>query len=130
MREAFTELEGLVNGLEGLRHGLSPSPRPHCPKGNDDCEAMLLGSLLRSAASQGIWPIPQVPYNLISTAELVRRLRMFRIRSLCRINLVRSDRSALAATTLDAEHGVTETISDMIDVLEDSYQGLSLKDFE
>jgi hypothetical protein len=125
MHEAFSELEALVNGLQGRQQGFGPLPLRRCPKGDEDCEAMLLGSLLRSATSQGIWPIRATLCSFISATELVRRLRALTVRSQCGRGLLQS-----AEAAVDAKHGVNGVIAIAILRLESSYQGLNLKDFE
>ncbi|TVY46830.1 hypothetical protein LOCC1_G003392 [Lachnellula occidentalis] len=126
MQHAFSKLEGVIASLNP-NPGLFIFMRqvPQCPNGDEDCDAMLLGSILRAATKQKLWPIPEAPYydpfNAISVTDLASKLRSLRIQSAC-------GKMQLSPSNLDT-HGVRETLDAAALALENSPQGLNLEDF-
>lgn len=73
---ALSELEALVVKFQ--------SPRPNiCPRSEDMCADLLLGSLLRSALSLKLWPLPQKPYENLSYMGVSSAIRALKIQSFC-----------------------------------------------
>ncbi|KUJ15812.1 uncharacterized protein LY89DRAFT_96922 [Mollisia scopiformis] len=51
--------------------------------GNLACDGMVLGSLMKSLASYGLWPLPTAPYVGISMESLANQIRSLKILALC-----------------------------------------------
>jgi hypothetical protein len=99
-----------------------PNPRRirRCPRGDDDCESLLLGSLLRSVKAQGLWPIDSSPpHFFMDTTTLIRKLRGLKVQSQC-----------AKLTARPETHGVAEDITEIVTTLQGSHKGLKLKDLQ
>jgi hypothetical protein len=87
-----------------------------------DCDAVLLGSLLKSSVSIGIWPRPDLPYHGISFKYLAYKVREIRIIEECRW------RDEFYGSR-DKNHGIKSTILQSVSSLEEQFCGLKLESF-
>jgi len=59
---------------------------PRCPRSGDSafkCDAMVLGALIKSSISIGLWPPPAPPFTGISFCALRRQIRQMKVPTLC-----------------------------------------------
>jgi hypothetical protein len=102
-----------------------------CPRTDGEdlrsaCDAMLLGSLLRSATIQGVWPAPAPPYDNTSFGELADKIENLDVNGLCdKISKVR-----INGKFPQAAHGLKELITQRITALEETLSGLDIDEFK
>lgn len=53
------------------------------PLHKNDCDSMVLGTLIKSAMSNGLYPLPEQPYNSWSLKSLTAKVDLLRPDSLC-----------------------------------------------
>jgi len=128
--DAMTKLQRLVEELleppdDGTpRVFRPPLPTTRCPRGDDDCQSLLFGSLSRSLKAHFLWPIlhHSSPHYYLDTTTLLRHLKGLKVQSQC---------AKLPGPLLgSATHGVIETIADIVAALQGSHVGLDLTDFQ
>ncbi|KAG4440179.1 hypothetical protein IFR05_004324 [Cadophora sp. M221] len=95
-------------------------PRPDGEHLRTACDSMLLGSLLKSASSKGLYPRPDAPYWRISFDDLAPILNGLYVRTLCDI-----DGDGPIST-----HGLKDLIEVKIGDIYDLLSGLDLEDFK
>ena len=102
-----------------------------CPRTDSEdlrsaCDAMLLGSLLRSATIQGVWPVPAPPYDNTSFSELADKIENLDVNALCdRISKVK-----INGEFPQAAHGLKALITQRITALEETLSGLDIDEFK
>ncbi|KAL5346669.1 hypothetical protein ACLOAV_008376 [Pseudogymnoascus australis] len=84
-----------------------------------DCDAIVLGSLLKSSIGIGIWPQPEVPYCGMTFKNLASQIREMRVLDQCNQDRYSSGNN----------HGVMEAIKASVNSLEDQFRGLELGSF-
>jgi hypothetical protein len=100
-----------------LIHGISSSNHRQA------CDAMSLGSLIKSAISVNMWPIPQDPYHGLTVLNVTKSARCLKITSLC-------DTVGKIAPEEDrGAHGYNKSIKRSIGNREDEARGFDLEDF-
>ncbi|KAF4610393.1 hypothetical protein G7Y89_g15727 [Cudoniella acicularis] len=107
--------KAIFNTLKYWFNGAASFDNIQCARGDQNCEAMFLGTLLRSACRLGVWPPPQD--ELCPNAYLVEwltKLRRLEIKTLC--HLTRGDARENRAAT----KAVMETLADINLVFEES----------
>jgi hypothetical protein len=90
------------------------------------CDAMLLGALLKSAATKKIYPVPHAPYGEVSFNELVEKLKSLHVEALC---------DGIARCQINGAypkqgHGLMEAIRQKITSLEQRLSGLDIEEFK
>ena len=109
-------------------------PTQHCRtffsgnrvKKNTACDGLILGSLLKSAAMNGLWPPPPHPYTGLTFSGMLTRARMLDVTALCDEPI-----STFSAGNIIApSHGVKQSICAQMDTLENNMNGLDLKTFK
>lgn len=91
-----------------------------CSDGGDfACDAQVLGSLLKSSLTIGIWPRPAIPYRGITFSRLATQTREMQISDECAYRNGYSYGRGCG-------HGIKDTINASIKSLEDQYPGLKL----
>ncbi|KAF7945758.1 uncharacterized protein EAE97_004796 [Botrytis byssoidea] len=53
------------------------------PSYRNDCDSMVLGSLIKSSVSNGLYPLPEQPYTLWSLNSLTAKVKLLKADSLC-----------------------------------------------
>ncbi|CAG8957478.1 hypothetical protein HYFRA_00011459 [Hymenoscyphus fraxineus] len=76
---ALSKIGALIKRLQ------SPQPKL-CPASIFICESSLLGSLLRSALSLKLWPLPEKPYEQLSFHDVSSSIKKLEILSYCQAN--------------------------------------------
>lgn len=84
------------------------------------CDAILLGSLIKSSAAIGILPRPKNPYPGVTFKTLAEQIRKMQVLDICKDN--HRDYYSL-------NHGVKDSIEASMRSLEDGMRGLKLKHF-
>jgi hypothetical protein len=89
------------------------------------CDAMVLGSLMKSSRKIGVWPKPEAPFAGRKFKDLARAIRSIRILDVC--NKTRSRR--LTSLSLSSNcHGLEDSIEASMKSLEAGLDGLELSD--
>ena len=88
-----------------------------------NCDAMTLGSLLKSANEQGLYPFPAWPYENITLEDLIRRVRGLEVMSLC-------DATNLGMANDEPAHGVLSVMGQQVIAISQKLNGLDLEDFK
>jgi hypothetical protein len=84
------------------------------------CDANVLGSLLKSSATIGIWPRPEAPYHGITFSSLASKIREMKVLDTCnRRDSFYNQRG----------HGIRDAIEASIRSLEGQFCGLKLDFF-
>lgn len=83
-----------------------------------DCDAIVLGSLLKSSMDIGIWPRPEVPYCGMTFKNLASKVREMQVLDKCNMDYYNIP-----------SHRVKEAIEASINSLENQYSGLKLGSF-
>ncbi|KFY67656.1 hypothetical protein V496_01480 [Pseudogymnoascus sp. VKM F-4515 (FW-2607)] len=87
-----------------------------------DCDAIILGSLLKGSIGIGIWPRPEVPYCGMTFKNLASQVRKMRVLDQCS-----QDRYCRGYSS--DSHGVMEAIEASMISLEGQFLGLGLDSF-
>lgn len=95
-----------------------------CAKHGSDCDAMVLGSLIKSMVEYKVWPIPESPYQKFTLHHFWYIFALLNIKTLCR-NI---DTCQWSLSSID--HGVRESIEEKVDAIRQKVTGLDLKDFK
>ena len=75
---AISTLTGLITDYQ--------KSTPRCPRSGDSafrCDAMVLGALIKSSISIGLWPPPAPPFTGISFCALTKQIRQMKVPTLC-----------------------------------------------
>jgi hypothetical protein len=75
---AISILTGLITNYQ--------NSTPRCPRSGDSafkCDAMVLGALIKSSVSIGLWPPPAPPFTGISFCTLSGQIRQMKVPTLC-----------------------------------------------
>ncbi len=101
---------------------------------------MILGALIKSSKSIGIWPPPDSPYDNMSFEELVSGIRQMKIPTFCD---EKAPKHRASMYTYDSDSdpngdgtkdpvcaGVKETVEASMTSLEDDLRGLDLESFQ
>ena len=123
MQAAITLIHTLINRyLEG---------QTLCDGSLDDelryaCDAMILGSLLKTSRRIGIWPMPEAPFDDWKFKNLARKIRGIRILDVCNKS---SSRRWTSHGPGNNSHGLEDEIEERLKALERSLDGLNLSDY-
>ncbi|KAI6710104.1 hypothetical protein JHW43_007371 [Diplocarpon mali] len=103
----------------------------HCDAALDDelryaCDAMVLGSLLKSSRKIGLWPKPQAPFPGRKWRDVAKDIRGIRILDVC--NKTSSRRWNSHGPSGNA-HGIEDEIEGALKDVEKGLSGLKLKDY-
>lgn len=103
----------------------------HCDAAIDDdlryaCDAMVLGSLLKTSRKIGIWPMPEAPFLGKKWRELAKKIRGIKVLDVC--NKTSSRRWNSHGPSGNA-HGIEDEIEEALKGIEKGLDGLKLKDF-
>ncbi|KAL2071714.1 hypothetical protein VTL71DRAFT_12949 [Oculimacula yallundae] len=89
------------------------------------CDALLLGSLLKSVSSLGLYPAPEAPYDGVSFDEVEALLSDLSVQALCdRI------RPYMEGNEFIPAHGLKDVIQERIAGISERLAGLDLKEFK
>ena len=99
-----------------------------CPRKDDDdarlqCDYLVLGSLMKSATTSGILPVPVPPYGDISFKGMVGNFNDLDIQAIC-------DSIDKPKPRAEPAHGLKEAIEDTIESLEERLSGLDIQEFK
>ncbi|KAH6674274.1 hypothetical protein B0J14DRAFT_617053 [Halenospora varia] len=117
-------MEKILECLRMVVHGIQESKSHNCPAHRQECEALLLGTLLRSASKSKLWPIMESPYPGLSFKEVAYGIGALYIKSFC------SQERGVYSATADDSHGIKTTLKAELKEIEMHLRGLRLKDFE
>lgn len=125
VKKALGTVEDLITGLSNAP-GFTPAfkynlPGRLCPQKDEDCEAMVLGTLLKSARAEGLWPTPMA--SSFTKTYFLKGLRALRVQSYC-------GKTRSVDMFGSASHGIQEVIIAAADKLENSPENLRLEDFK
>ncbi|KAI9048420.1 hypothetical protein LZ554_007256 [Drepanopeziza brunnea f. sp. 'monogermtubi'] len=101
--------------------------KPRCTSSRSEshrytCNNILLGSLLESSASLGLWPPADAPYKDLNFTFLVREVMQIKVVSFC---------SKMGYTNQPTgSHGVKAEIGSALVKLKTRFSGLNLKDYD
>ncbi|PBP25406.1 hypothetical protein BUE80_DR003810, partial [Diplocarpon rosae] len=103
----------------------------HCDAALDEelryaCDAMVLGSLLKSSRKIGIWPKPQAPFPGRKWKDVAKNMRGIRILDVCNKT---SSRKWNSHGPSGNAHGIEDEIESALKDVEKGLNGLKLKDF-
>lgn len=84
------------------------------------CDAMILGMLVKGAIEQDIYPLPTRPYKEWSFSMLEKKMKCIKLTSLCAAMLLISDDHH------DQDHGISNIITSWIKNTEQQVTGLQL----
>ena len=101
-----------------------------CDYGLDDelryaCDAMVLGSLLKSSRRIGIWPQPEAPFNGRKFKDLAEAIRGIRILDVCN----KSSRTLKSIGSSSNCHGLEDSIEASMQSIEAGLDGLELSKY-
>jgi hypothetical protein len=105
-------------------------PSQHCrsayssyrAKKNAACDGLILGSLLKSAAMNGLWPPPSHPYTGLTFSVIISRARSLEITALCDEPI-----HTFTVGQPPPSHGIKQSICLQMDALEANMNGLDLR---
>jgi hypothetical protein len=102
-----------------------------CDGGLDDelryaCDAMVLGSLMKSSRKIGIWPKPEAPFSGRKFKDLARSIRSIRILDVCNKSSSRRWNSLGPSSNC---HGLEDSIEASMKSIEAALDGLELSDY-
>lgn len=89
------------------------------------CDAMVLGSLMKSARRIGIWPQPVTPFLGMKFTELVKAIRGIRVLDVCN----KSSRSLKTIGSSFNCHGLEDSIETSMKSIEAGLDGLNLTEY-
>ncbi|CZR60553.1 uncharacterized protein PAC_10449 [Phialocephala subalpina] len=97
-------------------------------RAKQDCDAMVLGSLIRHFSGRNMWPAPNPPYMRSSVQDLVYDVKMLRIRSLC--SYFNGDSDCEEGKVEGSRHSIERRIIETVKKIDDKAGQLSIEDFE
>jgi hypothetical protein len=126
-QEGLFELYGLIE--QTIRR--YQRPEILCPRTDDaglrmQCDYLLLGSLLKSATTLGIMPVPTSPYGEVSFNEIANKLHSLDVQAICDS----IDRPWINGKYPTPAHGLKIVIHERIESLEERLSGLDIQDFK
>lgn len=135
MQEALAIIEDFITGLSNsssvalaAKYKLSGRVSGRiCPNKDGDCEALVLGTLLRSARAEGLWPAPISSFY--TKTYILERLRALRVQSLC-WKVSHNTPTSIDLDDGSTSHGIQEVIIAAANKLENSPKDLKLEDFK
>jgi hypothetical protein len=99
----------------------------HRVQKNAACDGLILGSLLKSASVNGLWPPPSHPYIGHTFSGIITKARSLEITALCEEPL---SQFSSGYVNIVSSHGVKQSICAQMDALEANINGLDLKAFK
>lgn len=102
-------------------HNINP------PSHRKACDAMILGSLLKTAYDGGLWPIPKDPYHGLTVTKVIDAARELKIQSLC--DTLSKAPIVMPVDEAHGAHGYNKSIKKAIEKREAEAEGLALEEF-
>jgi hypothetical protein len=123
LRKAFWVLTSLIRSYQGNTY----HDHAQCPRTDraGQCDAMVLGSLIREAGDRALWPIPQPPYTSHNVEDVLESISSIKCTTLCQ--LLRRRRGA---TQQPHDHGIGEHLETHMQEIRRSIVGLELEKFK
>jgi hypothetical protein len=90
------------------------------------CDAMILGSLMKSSRKIGIWPMPETPFNGRNFKDLALSIRSIKILDVCNKT---SSRRWTSHGPSSNSHGLEELIEASMKSIEAGLNGLDLSEY-
>jgi hypothetical protein len=118
-------IESTIMKYQGPTQHCQSNYSSYAAKKNAACDMLILGSLLKSAAMNGLWPPPTHPYTGLTFSDIFSRVRSLEITALCdeQIHSVIGAKPPLA-------HGLKQSISLQINAVDANMTGLDLNKFK
>ena len=123
---AISTLTGLITDYQ--------KSKPRCLRSRDSafqCDAMVLGALIKSSVSIGLWPPPAPPFTGISFCTLSGQIRQMKVPTLCDTTGQTQERYG---SRYIYDHiglcGIKESIKASLRSLEDQLCGLDISTFK
>src|SRR6185437_4794642 len=101
--------------------GVCRSNLSNTPDGNFACSALLLGSLIKSLSTHGLWPLPRAPYDGLSILKVTQQARELKIYAICD-----QDRFFTFNPPLSPGHGWVQWLQDKANTVVQTATGLDL----
>jgi hypothetical protein len=95
-----------------------------CASHGSDCDAMVLGSLIKSMVEGEVWPIPRSPYQKFTLYNFWSIFLTLDIKALC------SNNGACQWQPASNNHGVSGLIQKKVDAIRGKITGLDIKNFK
>jgi len=129
--DAFAFLTRLIEKYQQDRvictSGLSTNATRRKRK-NLACDSTMLGSLLKSARKNGLWPVPPSPFNGLQVVDLLGKMRALEPVAICDADLINWKFSE--GEQPPPSHGVKWSIDSQMNYLEGRVDGLELEDLD
>lgn len=90
------------------------------------CDAMVLGSLIKSSSKIGIWPKPEAPFNGRNFKDVACTIRSIRVLDVCNKTSSRRWNSHGPSSNC---HGLEDSIEALMKSVEAGLDGLELSDY-
>jgi hypothetical protein len=87
------------------------------------CDAMILGSVLKSAFNVGLWPLPEAPYSGLTVTRVMDAACGLKMQSLC--ETIGRETSGPG----HGSHGYNKSVKKAIEKREAEARGLTLEEF-
>jgi len=126
--DALNELQKVIKKYQkaevNCHSNLSNDPTIRLQK-NLACDGLVLGSLLKSAAANELWPIPLAPFEGIRLVDIMFKMRSLEPTAICDAlhNIWSGGKQP------SPSHGVKSKIDAQLTALEGRIDGLKLEDF-
>ncbi|KAJ5041072.1 uncharacterized protein L3040_005626 [Drepanopeziza brunnea f. sp. 'multigermtubi'] len=125
-QKGISELLGCIKKVASTYDGSKVNCRKNYSEHTDlkryACDGLILGTLLKSASSAGLLPIPEAPYVGMSVRQTADKVRGLKIMGMCDEILTMYSMTA----PLDA-HGCVDWIRDRCAKVEQAQQGLNFE---
>ena len=90
------------------------------------CDAMVLGSLMKSSRKIGIWPKPEAPFSGKKFKDLARAIRSIKVLDVCKKTSSRRIHTLGPSSNC---HGLESSIETAMKSIEAGIDGLVLSDY-
>jgi hypothetical protein len=95
------------------------------------CDAIVLGSLIKTLAANGLWPIPEPPYKDITITDVLLKIFKLTIVSLCDESGSTVGKKLIPPAFHSAKgHGLRHLLEDEACAIYSNLTGLDLKTFK
>jgi hypothetical protein len=118
MSKMLELVKGIIKKYEGKKVNCP------CAEHGSDCDAMVLGSLIKSMVDGKVWLVPESPYQKFTLHDFWYIFGLLDIKTLC--SKIRAYQWQLASD----DHGVRESIQKKVNALLCQVTGLDIENFK